>query len=317
MEPTKSLISDNEKIELLKNVVVPKKYYGRIDVGVSQLNEMFGGMEMPGVLPGSDYLVTGVPGGGKSTLSLQLADLFAEKGKNVLYNIGEENRYMIKMRADRLNLSGKFAISQYKNVDELLEMATDLGVEILFQDSLQMLVGDIRENVEKIHFWKENSDAVVFLIGHSTKGGQFAGPNKIKHDVDGHIHLTLEPSGNRVLQFEKNRFGPAAIPYEFALTAAGLDFQQMKVADGDDEDEPEKGKREDRRDKILSLAKEKLLEGEKLSGYCFERLGLDCSGGFWRGMLARACRELSNEGNKIVESKVDGRTHFFIETAGA
>src|SRR5574343_442874 len=91
------LIQPDGGVELLRDIVVPRKFFNRMKLGVQVLDEMFGGPDMPGILPGSSHLMTGVPGAGKSTMCLQLADLFQKNaGRNVLYNIGEENRHMIK-----------------------------------------------------------------------------------------------------------------------------------------------------------------------------------------------------------------------------
>jgi len=318
------LIAQNKKVEVLKDIVVPKKFYSRIDLGVAILNEVFGGQEMPGMMPGASVLFTGTPGAGKSTMALQLADLMAKNaGLNVLYNIGEENRYMVKMRADRLGLVGGFCLTQIEEVDELMKFCDDTGVEILFQDSLQMLrdgdlSGDklLKTVCKKLQAWKENNGVTVIQIGHSTKGGQFAGPNEIKHDVDVHAHLKLNTdTGNRVFELQKNRFGPGAVPYEFSISSSGLDFQQMKVADDEDPNNPSAptSRAADRRERTVKLIKEKMLAGEKISGYCFERFEVEVSGGFWRGMLARAVKELQAEGNKVAETRVDGRLHNYVE----
>lgn len=321
------VIEKNTTTEILKDIVVPKKFYNRIDVGVSILNEVFGGQEMPGIMPGSTYLFTGTPGAGKSTMALQLADLMSKHaGRNVLFNAGEENRFMVKMRADRLGLAGQFCLSQITEVDDLIKHCEELGVEILFQDSIQTLTdgnlfGDrlLTSVVDKLQLWKERSDTTIFMIGHSTKGGIFAGPNTIKHATDAHAHLSLDKeSGNRVFQLEKNRFGPASIPYEFSIGSSGLDFQQMKIVEeGDGEGNPSAGnsRASDRRGKIVSLIKEKMIAGDKISGYCFERLDVDCSGGFWRGMLARAVKELGAEGHKVGEERINGRLHNYVEKA--
>lgn len=319
----KSLIAKNDKVEILSDVVVPKRYYHRIDLGVPILNEIFGGVEMPGILPGASVLFTGSPGAGKSTLALQIADLIQKNAdRNVLFNVGEENRYMAKLRSDRIGLKAKFAISQFEEVDDLIAYCDKHGIEVLFQDSLQTLRdGDLvrdaklRSIVKKLQSWKEGSGTTIFLIGHSTKGGQFAGPNEIKHDLDVHAHIKLNTeTGNRIFDLQKNRFGPAAVPYEFSISNGGLDFQQMKIAEtADDEGDAKASKSADRRERICTLIKEKLIEGEKISGYCFERFDIECSGGFWRGMLARAVKEMEREGIKIVEVKKDGRSHFAID----
>jgi len=321
------VISKNDKVEVLRDIDVPKKFYSRISLGVEVLDEIFGGDIMPGVMPGCTYLFTGTPGAGKSTMSLQLADLFAKNsGRNVLYNIGEENRYMVKMRADRMGLSGNFCLSQITDVEDLMKFCEESGVEILFQDSLQTLTdGDLQGDrllisvAEKLQAWKEKTDVTIFMIGHSTKGGLFAGPNRIKHAVDAHAHLKLDAeSGNRVFEIQKNRFGPAAVPYEFSISSSGLDFQQLKVKEDDDGNEVVKAgnsRAEDRRAKVVTLIKDKLIEGEVISAYDAAKYHADCTDGFWRGMLSRACKELTASGMKIGEKKIESRMHYFVDVS--
>lgn len=322
-----ALIVTNQ-VEVLKDIVVPDRFYKRIDVGVPVLNEIFGGQEMPGILRSTSFLFTGMPGAGKSTLSLQLADLLQRHaGQSVLYNVGEENKYMVKMRADRLGLTKNFCLSQYDNVEELREYCDKNGVEVLFQDSLQSLrFRDLEGNKllralgEYVVQWKEASDITMFLIGHITKGGEFAGPMSLKHDLDAHMHLKCsKDTGGRVLELLKNRFGPATIPYEFPLNTSGIDFvrpaAQLRVLDGSNV--ISMGKATQRKEETLKLIKDKLLAGEKISGYCFERFNVDCSGSYWRGMLAKASQQLTQEGHRISTTRSglggSNREHSFVE----
>ena len=316
-----SILGRSAKPEMLSKIVVPKKFYRRIDLKSQVINEIFGGVDMPGILPGSTVLFTGEPGAGKSTMALQLADLFQKAGLNVVYNAGEENIYMIKIRADRLKLTGAFMMTQYQNVDDLLTYCEATDVEVLIQDSIQQLSdGDLHGDrklksvVKKIQAYKDRTDMTVLEIGHSTKNGNFAGPQEIKHDVDVHAHLKLnKETGDRIFQLEKNRFGPAMIPYELSLSGAGLDLHEMKVVEPSDEEETEnESKTEARRNEIKNIIKTKLLEGEKITGYCHDRFGIECSGGYWRGVLARASAELEREGHKIGETKLDGRTATYV-----
>ncbi|MFA5750617.1 MAG: AAA family ATPase [Candidatus Shapirobacteria bacterium] len=310
--------SSNDVVQILNQIEVPKKFFNRLNLGVQVLDEIFGGQEMPGILPGSSFLFTGMPGAGKSTMCLQLAELFHKNiGRNVLYNIGEENKNMIKLRADRLGIEGEFCIGQHEEVDSLIEFCKKNGVEVLFQDSLQSMRDHgmqgpalLRSVTKKLHMFAKDEDVTVFIVGHINKGGMFAGPQEIKHEVDVHAHLSLNTdTGNRVFELQKNRFGPACIPYEFVLSACGLDFHQVKQ----EAQTAGHSKSAERRDVILKLVKDKLLEGEKISGYCFERFNVDCSGGFWRGMLAKAVKELQNQGFKIAEERINGRLHSYIE----
>lgn len=318
-----TLVKSDGKLEVLRELEVPKKFFNRMKFGVQVLDEIFGGAEMPGVLPGCSLLFTGSPGAGKSTMALQLADLLQKNaGRNVVYNLGEENKYMVKMRADRIGIQGDFGLSSFDQVDELVEFCRRTGVEVLFQDSIQSLHdGDLRgpallkSITKKLAKLAESDGVTVFAIGHVTKGGGFAGPQELAHDVDACIHLRLnKDTGNRVFEFTKNRFGPAGMPYEFVMSAAGLDFQPVRVEEEETVSGRQAGgKLAQRRDAVLDLIKEKLLEGERISGYCFERFEVDCSGGFWRGMLARAVRELQAEGHTVLEKVIDRRAHSYVE----
>lgn len=317
----KSLISKNDKIEVLKDIRVPSRYFNRIDTGNPIINEIFGGSDTPGILPGGTIFLTGTPGAGKSTFALLLADMISHHAqKTVLLNVGEENRYMIKIRADRMKLKQNFIVSQFEQIDELIKFMDDAEVEVLVQDSLQsMSDGDLRGDAKlksvakKFQAFKEESAVTQIIIGQSTKSGQFAGPNEIKHDLDVHAHIRLDTdTGNRIFELQKNRFGPGAIPYEFGLTGSGIDFHQAALASPDDEEEGS-SRSDERRKKIVGLIKEKFIEGEKITGYCFERFDVDCSGGFWRSMVAKAVKEMEKDGITIVEGKVDGRTANWIE----
>lgn len=315
-----------KQVEVLKDIVVPDRFYKRIDIGVPVLNEIFGGQEMPGILRSTGFLFTGMPGAGKSTFALQMADLLQRHaGQSVLYNVGEENKYMVKMRADRLGLTKNFCLSQYDNVEDLKRYCDENGVEFLVQDSLQSLrYKDLEGNKllkalgEYLVNWKEESDITMLLVGHITKGGDFAGPMSLKHDLDAHIHMKCsKDTGGRIIELLKNRFGPATIPYEMPISSSGLDFQNMQLGGGPDGDEPTVGKAAERKETILKLIVDKLLAGEKISGYCFERLDVDCSGSYWRGMVMKAVKKLEQEGHRVNTTRSgpggSNREHVYVE----
>lgn len=311
-----------DDVVLLKDIEVPARFYIRHLFGVQVIDEIFGGTDTPGIMPGTSYLFTGSPGAGKSTMCLQLADaLHKNAGLNVLYNIGEESLFMTKLRANRIGLQQEYCVAEVQSAERLVEVVQETGVEVLFQDSLQSIsykdFKGPRLEVELVKYFRDFSKAegvTVFLVGHVTKAGRFAGRNEIEHDVDAHAHLRFNPdTGNRVFEMIKNRNGPARIPYEFVLSANGLDFQQ--VTQGESVAPSGSSRAYDRRARIVTLIKEKLLGGELISGYCFERFQVDCSGGFWRAMLAKACHELVQAGHKVLEERVNGRAHAYIEEA--
>ena len=69
----------------------------RIPLKMEEFSRVLGG----GIVPGSIVLISGDPGIGKSTITLQVAMQLAETDR-VLYVSGEESERQIKMRADRL-----------------------------------------------------------------------------------------------------------------------------------------------------------------------------------------------------------------------
>lgn len=308
-------------VSVLKDVEVPEKFYQRLKTGVKVIDEIFGGEETPGVLKGETVLFTGHPGAGKSTMALQLADLFQKHAqRSVLYNIGEESDKMLKLAANRIGIDANFCVGRFEEADRLFEYVSNNGVEIVFQDSLQsMRVGDLRgarllETLgKKIQKFSKDEDVTFFAVGQVTKGGGFAGPQALAHDLDAHAHLRLNAeTGNRVFEMKKNRLGPAGMPYEFFLSANGLDFQAAPSL-VEELMGTSAAKSSDRKETITNLIKEKLLDGEKISGYCFERYNVDCSGGMWRVLLMKAAQALRNEGHTVLETKINGRTHTYLE----
>ncbi|MBV8068281.1 MAG: AAA family ATPase [Acidobacteriaceae bacterium] len=324
-----TLVKGDERTELLSSVTVPAKFYNRLKTGNDVVDAMFGGDEMPGILPGACVMATGTPGAGKTTFMLQLADsLSLKEGRTLLYNANEESKAMVKLAADRIKIKGQFQIKQLHDVNQVIKHVLDEGIEVLVQDSLQTLSDGqlqgqrlLKSVCRKLVRLSKDHDVTVFVIGQVTKGGHAAGPMALVHEVDVHMHLSRDKeSGNRILTLEKNRFGPAGVPYEFSLSAHGLDF---KVSEAPVEPTqgslavPSMSRQAERKHEVLKLIREKLEAGEMLSGYCFERLGVDCSGGYWRGMLRLVVEQLKREGRAVGEARVDGRLHNFLEKAVA
>lgn len=320
-----TLVKGDEAANTLASVQVPAKFYNRLKTGNDIIDSLFGGDEMPGILPGSCVMATGTPGAGKTTFMLQLADsLSITEGRTLLYNANEESQAMVKMAADRIKIKGQFQIAQIHEVDALIRHVLDQGVEVLVQDSLQTLQDGtlsgqrlLKSVCRKLVRLSKDHDVTVFFIGQVTKGGTAAGPMALVHEVDAHMHLGRDKeTGNRILCLEKNRFGPAGIPYEFMLSAHGLDF---KPADRPAEaaGAAPVSRQAERKNEVQTLIRQQLEAGNMLSGYCFERLGVDCSGGYWRGMLRLVVEQLKREGRAIGEARVDGRLHNFLEKAVA
>lgn len=313
-----SLVKADGTSNKLADVEVPDKFYNRLSTGIQVIDLIFGGELTPGILPGSCIFFTGTPGAGKSTMSLQLAEALTEvAGKRVLYNANEEHKAMLKMAADRIGIKGNFTVSQRDQIDALIEHVLEAGFDVLVQDSLQTIDdGTLRG----FNLWKsvmrklvrltKDHDVTVITIGQVTKGGTFAGPQALAHEADVDIRLSRDKeSGNRILLLEKNRFGPAGAPFEFVLSGNGLDFRAIQAA----EQQQSRPKRDERKDTIRGAIRGELMKGEMLSAYDYERLGDGCSGGLFRNLLFETCQAMAREGHNIMETKVEGRLHYFME----
>lgn len=209
----------------IKNISVPEQMMKRFVSGLDYFDAAIGGR---GFTPSTSMLFTGESGAGKTTMLLTVADRLSHSGVSVVYNTAEESLYQVKMSCDRLGLRKGFAVGSETNVVKLLKKAdvlrtaaTEAGKHfMLFVDSLQCMDdeegGGANRQAEnalfKITSWCKEHYTNAIIIGQVTKGGKFAGTNKLKHAVDAHIHLGFEKKdedliGCRVLTTEKNRFG--------------------------------------------------------------------------------------------------------------
>lgn len=325
-DPVIPLIDHHATIHTLRDIQVPSSFFDRLKLGMPVVDEIFGGQDWPGLMKGTSLLFTGDPGAGKSTAALQFADLLQRNaGRNVLYNVGEESEMMVKMRADRLGLTGEFGLSCIEDVDELIQTCTELGVEVLVQDSLQSLQmkgaeqlgrdARLKAITKRLVKFANDSGTLTWLIGHITKSGDAAGPQELKHDVDAHAHIRLDPkTAAREFMLTKNRYGPAGIPYEVNLSARGLDFAASAMQPEAQASAPGSGGRAgERREQADRVIREALLRGERISRQCHGRLGVDCSDGFWNARLEKVGHDLQSEGHTVLKEQVNGKSHTRVE----
>ena len=108
----------------------------RVDTKNGELNRVLGG----GVVPGSMVLIGGDPGIGKSTLLLQVSGSLSDQGGKLLYVSGEESANQIKMRAQRLGVSGsEFYLYPETDMGSILQNIEDLKPDYVIIDSVQTM----------------------------------------------------------------------------------------------------------------------------------------------------------------------------------
>ena len=202
----------------------------RIDTGNHELNRVLGG----GLVPGELVLLSGDPGIGKSTLTMQLMHTIEGNG-NILYVSGEESKGQICNRAKRLGVdSTRIHIVTESNTDVLDALIRGNKWDLLIIDSVQTIfdpevqsapgsVSQLRAVTACCMSWAKGVGIPTVLIGHVTKGGDVAGPRVLEHMVDAVLLFEGDrQSQYRILRGLKNRFGSINEIGVFDMTSAGL-----------------------------------------------------------------------------------------------
>ncbi|MBQ1950499.1 MAG: DNA repair protein RadA [Clostridia bacterium] len=202
----------------------------RYHTGLQELDRVLGG----GIVCGSLMLLGGDPGIGKSTLLLQICEHLGRE-HTVLYVSGEESEGQIKLRADRLQVSGENLLVLCENdMDAVLLSIQDTKPDIVIIDSIQTMnlaeiasasgsVTQVRECTSAIMRLAKRENISVFIVGHVNKDGAIAGPKVMEHIVDCVLYFEGDRhSSYRLLRCVKNRFGSTNEIGVFEMGGQGL-----------------------------------------------------------------------------------------------
>lgn len=202
----------------------------RFQTGMNELDRVLGG----GAVQGSLVLVGGAPGIGKSTLMLQICQNLCRFAK-VLYVSGEESERQIKLRAERLGVSGReLYLLAETNLDDVVEAVTELQPDVLIVDSIQTMyngelsaapgsIGQVKDCTMALMNLAKGRGVTVFVIGHVNKEGSIAGPKVLEHMVDCVLYFEGEQQNSyRILRAAKNRFGATNEIGVFEMGDTGL-----------------------------------------------------------------------------------------------
>jgi DNA repair protein RadA/Sms len=203
----------------------------RLPLPLNELNRVLGG----GLVSGSLVLMGGEPGIGKSTLLLQVSALVAQAGGKVAYVSGEETLSQIRLRAERLGISGeRLYLLAETDLNVILSHLEQLEPSMVVIDSIQAVslpelesaagsITQVKECTLRLMHWAKPGAVPVFVAGHVTKDGAIAGPRVLEHIVDVVLYLEGEPfSAYRVLRGVKNRFGSTNEVGVFEMKQEGL-----------------------------------------------------------------------------------------------
>lgn len=234
VENSKATPSRRENSKIVEPQQITKVSFqaeDRVKTEMSELNRVLGG----GIVAGSLILVGGDPGIGKSTLLLQVSGQLQKTGGTVLYVSGEESASQIKMRADRLEVSGdNLYVYPQTDMSEIRNVINDLKPDYLIIDSIQTMdepeitsavgsVSQIREITAELMNIAKQQNITVFVVGHVTKGGAIAGPKVLEHMVDTVLYFEGDNHQSyRILRSVKNRFGSTNEIGVFEMQEEGL-----------------------------------------------------------------------------------------------
>lgn len=201
----------------------------RLPTKIPELDRTLGG----GFVLGHVALLAGEPGVGKSTLLLQVASSF----ENCIYVAGEESSTQIKLRADRLGITGGgIVILDELDVDAIIATLSQMANKpsLVIVDSIQSIttsdlrgvsgsVGQVRECASRLARWAKKNQTPLIMVGQITKGGSVAGPAALSHLVDTVLWFEGDREKNlRILRATKNRFGATDETGIFSMEEKGL-----------------------------------------------------------------------------------------------
>lgn len=200
-------------------------------VGLAEVDRVLGG----GLVAGSVTLLSGEPGIGKSTLTLQVAMSVAATGAGVVLVTGEEAPSQVAARASRLGtIPSSLVVLDDTTVESIVATLAEERPAVAVVDSIQTLrvgeidaspgsVSQVREAAARLVGAAKTNGISLILIGHVTKDGALAGPRLLEHVVD----TVLSFSGDRhhdlrFLRAVKHRFGPTTDVGLFEMTGFGV-----------------------------------------------------------------------------------------------
>jgi len=198
-----------------------------------------------GLFPGTNTVIIGDPGVGKSTVLLDWVADFQAQGKKVLFISGEMNDIDMYGYVKRFPKFGSLPImfmGDYSNCPkQAVEEVLSTGYDVVLIDSWAEVTAMVKDQMgwarNKVESWmldlleknnKANNTAkkntAFICIQQMTKAGEFAGSNRIKHMTTAMAALRFDGRGRdaeRYLEFSKNRRGNSGDRIYFSLHRGG------------------------------------------------------------------------------------------------
>ena len=207
-----------------------------------------------GIFPGTNTIVIGDPGVGKSTVLLDWIADFQRQGKKVLFISGEMNEIDLYGYVKRFPKFAKLPImfmGDYNTCPkQAIEEVFNQGWDVVLIDSWAEVTSMVQDQMgwarKKVESWlldlldknnkaenKLNKNTAFICIQQMTKAGEFAGSNRIKHMTTAMAQLRYDGRGfdaERYIEFSKNRRGGIGEKIYFSLSRGGkVDYSYENV----------------------------------------------------------------------------------------
>lgn len=206
------------------SVVDPKMF--EVYSTSTEIDEIFS--DDGGAMAACSVMICGGPGVGKSTLLFWMAAKYRELYPNarvavVSSEMEQEDLLYEARRKPWMNQLEFILTSEYgENLKPAMEKIFDEGFDIIILDSFADVCDKLKdfngmtgsaaelfvlELMKKTKGGKNKKGVFTLnlIIQQVTKGGSFAGSNKLKHNTTAMLELRRESSGDRYMTFSKNR----------------------------------------------------------------------------------------------------------------
>ena len=229
------------KVTKMNDLKFEKNLFNPLRTG-RKIDEFFSGDR--GIMPGTNTVITGDPGIGKTTVLLDILADLNNKGKKVLFVSGEMNQIDMVGYVKRFPKFGDVPIlfmGDFADEDplEVLKMTFEEGYDCILIDSIAEVAVAVQDyyggtykgattkiltllEEQNMGENKRGINTATLLIQQVTKSGTFAGSNRIKHMTTAMGHLKFNGDGERYLEFSKNRRGGNMNRFYFNLNAKNM-----------------------------------------------------------------------------------------------
>ena len=147
---------------------------------------------------------------------------------------GDESAEQISDRAIRLGIKEDILLLSETHLEKIIKLAKEIQPKVIVIDSIQTMVTDgstsapgsvtqVRDCAAQLTQFAKQTNTILLMIGHVTKGGALAGPRILEHMVDAVLYFEGDAGGRyRIIRAVKNRFGAVNEISVFAMGETGL-----------------------------------------------------------------------------------------------